>query len=196
MRKIMAVLLILMYNKNWWNKMRKIKFRAWDKIKKKMHSLDQTMIAYVSVEPPNPMLFDKQLNGDLVTPDCKFLFSRICNKHINEMKKNFLFMQYTGLKDKNGKEIYEGDIIKHVREISWPDDYYTGEPSVQNRIITRIGEVRISPNYGLYILGIKIEEFEDDEKENTKEKYRGSLTRHEEFSKVIGNIYENPELIK
>ena len=66
--------------------MREIKFRAWDKVSKKM--LKCTGIVY-------PEDIERQ---------------------------NLVLMQYTGLSDKNGKEIYEGDIVKTDvgnREVKW-----------------------------------------------------------------------------
>ena len=70
--------------------MREIKFRAWDKAHGR----------YVS----HPEDFAINLNGKLVYSE---------DGGIGEFPEHpFIFEQFTGLHDSNGKEIYEGDILK------------------------------------------------------------------------------------
>lgn len=76
--------------------------------------------------------------------------------------------QYTGLKDKNGKEIYEGDICKYVcGKSEW------------------IAEVVF--HYGMFTFPIK-------EKPLGRYVYIHNVLERE--LEVIGNIYENPELLE
>lgn len=77
-------------------------------------------------------------------------------------------MQYTGLKDKNGKEIYEGDLIKTWDEIIWLVQF---NPNAEYELTWQTGK---QPEY--YRVGM---EFVKDCK-----------------GEVIGNIYENSDLLK
>ena len=86
---------------------------------------------------------------------------------------HLVIMQSTGLKDKNGKEIFEGDIITNGMDIV---------------------DVRNHGTLGFYTIvngremffghGTSIEEFEED------------IEGFTEIAEIIGNIYENPEFLE
>lgn len=119
--------------------MREIKFRTWDNYHHQMWNSE-------SYRELSEMLLALE-TGDMLSP----------------------LMQYTGLKDKNGCEIYEGDIVQ--------EENYKMVGVVQN-IIDFISNR--AP--GLVIWK------KNTEKYGTKKKGTGKL-------KVIGNIYKNPNLL-
>lgn len=92
--------------------------------------------------------------------------------------------QYTGLKDKNGKDIYEGDIVKIVEDENkkvWnePHQFKYGD----------IARVEWSDtNLSYYLVNEELEDIE------IPMDYYGAWTDWN-WLEVIGNKYENPELI-
>ncbi len=77
--------------------MRPIKFRVWDKISKTMLYYDNDIVPLMTL---NGVLVDAGMNG-----------------HSTNVSYRFILMQFTGLKDKNGKEIYEGDKIRGTNTV-------------------------------------------------------------------------------
>lgn len=124
---------------------REIKFRAWHKDLKKMFKIGQITL--------------EKGTWNFEPNDRDFIGISIPSQ------PSFVLMQYTGLHDKNGKEIYEGDILKV---------YYKG--------MSEVGYVEYDNDYCEYKIII-----------NTDKDYF-SLWKSIDLEK-IGNIYDNPELL-
>ena len=85
--------------------------------------------------------------------------------------------QYTGLTDKNGKKIFEGDIIKTET------DLWSGETKKER--VTRIGVVVYDNKFCQFGLNVK-----GFSRCWTLKRWKG------DFNEVIGNIHDNPEMLK
>lgn len=88
-------------------------------------------------------------------------------------ENRFTIQQFTGLLDKNGREIYEGDIVQYNRRSSYDGINFEVKWSEDNW-----GWVLVSKNKDYLI------------NEQTPEGYRY------EFIEIVGNIFENPDLLK
>lgn len=133
--------------------MREIKFRAWDKLNKRMN-LEVVGLHWVA-------------KGGARGGDRLDAIEGLEDTHSRCDTQNFILLQYTGLKDKNGKEIYEGDILK----------WGLGEDKALTTIEFFDGAFRFSGDQVV----------QEDE-------CLGDYG-FEQYGEVIGNIFENPELL-
>ena len=148
--------------------MRKIKFRAWDMKNKLMWDVESidgmdTGMASMTVNLGS-------LNHQKVT-DCLKCPYGDCYAPFYYVKDRIILMQFTGLVDKSGKEIYEGDIVRywHTYQKKWGapavvsfDTYHTG----RDEAIT--GWITVDCVLDTYYHDVE----------------------------VIGNIYQAPELLE
>jgi uncharacterized phage protein (TIGR01671 family) len=153
--------------------MREIKFRVWNKATKSWlnddagtHCWSEYCLNIFTGEVVEFVTSDNKFFSRANEPN--FYFDK--NTHVKESP--YVVQQYTGLKDKNGVEIYEGDIIHYK---------FNGD-SYPKEAVDRILTCSYDEDEGMY-------SFDDSDHSY----YWAEIKRH---SNIIGNIYENPELLK
>ena len=130
------------------------KFRVWIKTEKRMIETDDLL----GIDYENKEIVTQQVYFENGLPDDRDIYCY----DFDEIE----LMQSTGLKDKNGKEIFEGDIVKMAKDVY-------SEPTYYEVVRHRGGAYRLeSKQHGCEL-----------------------WLRHADCE-IVGNVYENPELLE
>ena len=137
--------------------MREVKFRAWDNGDKRMKNVES-------------------IHFPLGRYDMKCISAYNKEEDYYEWVYSYELMQYIGIKDKNEKEIYEGDIIKYLDV-----EFCVSDCGIEHDEFYNIGKVYYDNEFGAYDVT-----------------NRWTVEGEDIWFdiEVIGNIYENPELLE
>ena len=130
------------------------KFRAWIKTEKRMFFSDDIL----AIDYENEEIVTQQVYFENGLPDDRDIYCYDFDE--------IVLMQSTGFKDKNGKEIFEGDIVKMSKDVYSEPTYY--------EVVRHYG--------GAYRLESK--------------QHGCELWLRHTNCEVVGNIYENRELLE
>lgn len=145
---------------------REIKFRCWDKKSKKMRQVTEIVFntGFYMENNDNSVKLIWVKGQDIIE-----------NKEIQiQREEDFILMQYAGLKDKNGKEIYEGDIVSK-------ETFDDTKPNYRNVYYAKV--MYIEELAGFYLV-------------NKDNKILWEVAEDKYNIEVVSTIYDNPELLE
>ncbi len=132
--------------------MREVKFQAWDNVNRKMYGVGEQE--------------DMHFYFDSSGIKAEWFFSSAGDSEILE---HLIYRQYTGLKDKNGKEIFQGDILHIDKRFNGSDIY--------GKVYWKDSGYALITSRG-------------------SDTSTGYLEIVSPYTEIVGNIYENPELME